>query len=114
MSENGLSTTEDTEDTEESSTVRGSGWVIAAPPSRYRGRVLLSDSCGMIPTVVVDMLIVDPDHTVLKWLKDAAKSRERSLKAEIYAISAQWIANLTGRQHPDSTVLIRQDRDSRR
>lgn len=77
---------------------------------------------------MADVLIRDLDNAVLKRLKAAAKSRGRSLQAEIHAVlaeaqardlvktrrlSAKWIARLRGKQHTDSVALIREDRDSR-
>jgi hypothetical protein len=77
---------------------------------------------------MANVLIRDLDDAILKRLKAAAKSRGRSLQAEIHAIlaeaqardlinarrvSARWIARLQGKQHTDSGALIREDRDSR-
>jgi plasmid stability protein len=78
--------------------------------------------------IMPDVLIRDLDRAVLNRLKASAKRRGRSLQAEIHAIlrqaqtrdltesrrvSARWIARLEGRQHSDSTDLIREDLNSR-
>jgi antitoxin FitA len=77
---------------------------------------------------MADVLVRDLDDEVLKQLKAAAAAHGRSLQAEIHAIlhsastrhmaetrrlSARWIKRLADTVQSDSTVLIREDRDSR-
>jgi len=75
-----------------------------------------------------DVLIRDLDPDLLTSLKAAAKTRGRSLQAEIHDIlrraggrdlagtrrlSAQWLKRLGQSTHTDSAALIREDRDAR-
>jgi Antitoxin FitA-like, ribbon-helix-helix len=74
------------------------------------------------------ILVRDLDEDVLKQLKATAKAHGRSLQAEIHAIltgastrslaetrrlSTGWLKRLRGAAHSDSSVSIRDDRESR-
>ena len=74
------------------------------------------------------LLIRNIDQALLTELKAAAKSHGRSLQAEIHdilqqsrtrnlaytkRISARWLKRLRGSHQSDSTLIIREDRDSR-
>ena len=77
---------------------------------------------------MANVLVRDLDDDVLKRLKASAKAHGRSLQAEIHAVlrnasarrlaetrrlSARWLERLRGTTQTDSTVLIREDRDTR-
>lgn len=75
-----------------------------------------------------DILLRNVDPIILKRLKSSAKRHQRSLQAEIHEIldrasarslaetrrlSAKWLKRLQHSRQPDSTKLVREDRDSR-
>lgn len=75
-----------------------------------------------------NILIRDLDDAVLEQLKAAAKTKGRSLQAEIHDVlrrantrnlaetrrlSAKWLKRLSRPDHSDSAALIREDRDAR-
>lgn len=77
---------------------------------------------------MANVLIRDLDDNVLQGLKAAAKAHGRSLQAEIHDVlrranlhnlaetrrmSLEWQRRLRSVQHSDSTMLIREDRQSR-
>ena len=77
---------------------------------------------------MANVLVRDLDDDVLKRLKASAKAHGRSLQAEIHEVlrnasarrlaetrrlSARWLRRLRGTTQTDSTVLIREDRDTR-
>ena len=77
---------------------------------------------------MANLLIRDLDDEVVKQLKAAAKAHGRSLQAEIHdalrragtrslaetrRVSARWLKRLGDRRLSDSSVLIREDRDTR-
>lgn len=77
---------------------------------------------------MADVLVRGLDAEVVKQLKAAAKAHRRSLQAEIHEIlttagtrslaetrrlSTQWLNQLAGRRHGDSSALIRDDRERR-
>jgi plasmid stability protein len=74
------------------------------------------------------VLVRDLDDDVLKQLKAAAKAHGRSLQAEIHDIlanagtkslaetrrvSAQWLKRLRDTAQSDSSLLVREDRDTK-
>jgi plasmid stability protein len=76
---------------------------------------------------MANVLLRNLDDDVLKQLKATAKTRGRSLQAEIHSVlgqaatrslaethrlSTKWLKRLRG-SNSDSTVLIREDRDAR-
>lgn len=77
---------------------------------------------------MANLLIRDLDDEVVRQLKAAAKAHGRSLQAEIHdalqragtrslaetrRVSARWLRRLRERSLPDSTDLIRADRNTR-
>ena len=77
---------------------------------------------------MANVLVRNLGDDVLKQLKASAKAHGRSLQAEIHEIlrnasarrlaeprrlSARWLKRLRGTTQTDSTVLIREDRDTR-
>jgi plasmid stability protein len=77
---------------------------------------------------MANLLVRNLDDEVLKGLKTAAKAHGRSLPAEIHEVlrnasvrrlaetrrlSTRWLKRLRGSTQPDSTALIREDRDTR-
>ena len=75
-----------------------------------------------------NVLVRNLGDDVLKQLKASAKAHGRSLQAEIHEVlhnasarrlaetrrlSARWLKRLRGTTQTDSTVLIREDRDTR-
>ena len=77
---------------------------------------------------MANLLIRDLDDELVRQLKAAAKAHGRSLQAEIHdalqragtrslaetrRVSARWLRRLRERSLPDSTDLIREDRNTR-
>lgn len=77
---------------------------------------------------MANILVRNLDDEVLEQLKSAAKAHGRSLQAEVHEalrnaaarrlaetrrLSAQWLRRLRRSAQTDSTILIREDRDSR-
>ena len=92
-------------------------------PNRYQYDTIVRQDVN-----VPNLLIRGLDDKVLQGLKAAAKAHGRSLQAEIHDVlrranirnlaetrrlSANWQRRLKSRPQSDSTMLIREDRDSR-